>query len=82
MNLADVSKTALATPMGVYAYVVMPFGLNIIFVDFIHNKVEIYVDIVVRSKDDEDHCKVLAQVFVKCREYSLKMNSLKCVFWC
>ena len=68
----------------------IPFGLKnaaatyqravtIIFHDFLHNVVECYVDdLVVKTKDRENHPYDLGKVFQKLREHRLKMNHFKC----
>jgi len=71
----------------------MPFGLKnagatykrammSIFHDFFHNLVEGYVDdLVVKTKDRENHPHDLKRVFERLRMHQLKMSSLKCIFW-
>jgi hypothetical protein len=75
MDPEDKDKTAFTTLWGTFCYRVMPFGLKnagatyqramvIIFHDMIHNEVEVYVDdIIVKSKEEEDHMEVLRKVF-------------------
>jgi len=70
----------------------MPFGLKnvratyqramtIIFRYFLHNLVECYVDdLVIKTKDRENHPHDLRKVFEKLRQHQLKMNPLKCAF--
>ena len=42
---------------------------------------EDYVDdIVLKSRRQEDHVKVLRKVLERCRIFKLRMNSLKCAF--
>jgi hypothetical protein len=69
----------------------MPFGLKnagatyqramvIIFHDMIHNEMEVYVDdLVVKSKEDEDHINVLRKVFERLNQVNLKLNPIKFV---
>ncbi|KAG9444902.1 hypothetical protein H6P81_016242 [Aristolochia fimbriata] len=71
---------------------VMPFGLkNVgatsqtamqnIFDDFLHKRVECYVnDLVVKTKQRSDHLLDLRVVFELIRQFQLKMNPLKCSF--
>jgi len=92
MNPEDEELTAFRTPQGTYSYTVMPFDLKnagatyqraitIIFHDFFHNLVECYVDdLVVKTKDRENHPHDLRKVFERLRMHQLKMNSLKCAF--
>lgn len=88
----DERNTSFRTPIGVFCYTVMPFGLKNagatyqramtkIFDDLIHKQVECYVDdIVVKTKSKEIHLDDLRTVFEKLRTYDLKMNPLKCAF--
>jgi len=92
MNPEDEKSTAFRTPHGAYCYTVMPFGLKnggatyqramtIIFHDFFHNLVERYVDdLLVKTKDRENHQHDLRRVFERLRMHRLKMTPLKCVF--
>ena len=55
--------------------------MTIIFYDFLHDLVECYVvDLVVKTKDRENHPHDLTKVFEKLRLHRLKMNPLKCAF--
>nr|KYP60924.1 Transposon Ty3-I Gag-Pol polyprotein [Cajanus cajan] len=90
----DVSKTAFRCPgaLGVYEWVMMPFGLknagatyqktmNLIFHDLIGKFVQVYIDdIIVGSKQKEDHLGHLRLSFERMRKHGLKMNPLKCAF--
>nr|KYP55434.1 Transposon Ty3-G Gag-Pol polyprotein [Cajanus cajan] len=90
----DVSKTAFRCPgaLGVYEWVMMPFGLknagatyqramNLIFHDLIGKFVQVYIDdIIVGSKRKEDHLSHLKLSFERMRKHGLKMNPLKCAF--
>ncbi|KAI0512212.1 hypothetical protein KFK09_012850 [Dendrobium nobile] len=88
----DERHTSFRTPIGIFCYTVMPFGLKNagatyqramtrIFDDLIHQKVECYVDdLVIKSMDREDHLDDLRIVFERIRKYDLKMNPLKCAF--
>nr|KYP72862.1 Transposon Ty3-G Gag-Pol polyprotein [Cajanus cajan] len=90
----DVSKTAFRCPgaLGVYEWVMMPFGLknagatyqramNLIFHDLIGKFVQVYIDdIIVGSKQKEDHLSHLKLSFERMRKHGLKMNPLKCAF--
>ena len=70
----------------------MPFGLEnvgatyqkammIIFHDFFDNLIECYVDdLVVKTKERENHPHDLRKVFEKLSMHHLKMNPLKCAF--
>ncbi|XP_058070989.1 uncharacterized protein LOC131220028 [Magnolia sinica] len=92
MTPEDEEAMAFRTPLGIYCYKVMQFGLKNagatyqramqnIFQDIMHKHVECYVDdLVVRSNHHEEHCKHLASVFHRIRKKLLKMNPAKCVF--
>nr|AAM08865.1 Putative retroelement [Oryza sativa Japonica Group] len=90
----DIHKTAFRCPgaIGLFEWVVMTFGLkragatyqramNYIFHDLIGWLVEVYVDdVVVKSKEIENHIANLRKVFERTRKYGLKMNPTKCAF--
>ncbi|XP_060194995.1 uncharacterized protein LOC132624194 [Lycium barbarum] len=88
----DEELTAFRTPKGIYCYKVMPFGLKNagatyqramqkIFDHMLHKNAECYVDdLVVKSRERNDHLKDLRLVFERLRRYQLKMNPLKCAF--
>nr|KYP60896.1 Transposon Ty3-I Gag-Pol polyprotein [Cajanus cajan] len=90
----DVSKTIFRCPgaLGIYEWVMMPFGLknagatyqramNLIFHDLIGKFVQVYIDdIIVRSKRKEDHLNHLKLSFERMTKHGLKMNPLKCAF--
>ncbi|PKU74205.1 RNA-directed DNA polymerase [Dendrobium catenatum] len=88
----DEEFTSFRTPIGVFCYKVMPFGLKnaratyqcvmtIIFDELIHEQIECYVDnLVIKSKVRSDHLRDLRIVFEHLRKHDLKMNPLKCAF--
>jgi Reverse transcriptase (RNA-dependent DNA polymerase) len=88
----DERHTAFCTPIGIYCYKVMPFGLKNagatyqrtmtkIFDDLIHKIVECYVDdLVIKAMSYEEHLQYLEVVFNRLREHALKLNPLKCAF--
>ena len=92
MNPEDEENTAFRTPLGTFCYTVMPFGLKnagatyqramtVIFHDLLHHMVECYVDdLVIKTKEREDHLHDLRVIFYRLREHQLKMNPLKCAF--
>ena len=92
MSPKDAEKTAFRTPIGNFYYTIMPFGLKnagatyqrtmtAMFHDMMHREIKDYVDdIVVKSKNREDHLVILRKVFERCRLYQLKMNPFKCAF--
>jgi len=56
-------------------------AMTITFCDFLHNLIEYYVDdLVVKTKDGENHLHDLRKIFEKLRQHQLKMNPLKCAF--
>jgi len=88
----DVEKhTSFRTPLGVYCYTVMPFGLknvratyqramNAIFHEHICKIVECYVDnIAVKSRAKGDHIADLKTVFDIMWVHQLKMNPTKSI---
>ena len=88
----DTKKTIFRTPIGNFYYTTMPFVLKIvgatyqsmmtaIFHDMMHHELEDYVDdIVVKSRRQGDHVKVLRKVFERCKLFKLRINPLKCAF--
>lgn len=56
-------------------------AMTAIFHNMIHDCIEDYVDdVIVKSKEVNQHIIDLRRVFIGCREYNLMMNPLKCVF--
>ncbi|KAM2398970.1 hypothetical protein ACFXTH_035589 [Malus domestica] len=94
MAQEDIHKTAFRCPshVGVYEYLVMPFGLknagatyqramNAIFHDLIGHNMEVYIDdIVVKSKTEKQHLIDLKQALTMMNIHKLKMNLKKCAF--
>ena len=70
----------------------MPFGLinagatyqrlvNMMFKEQIGKTMEVYVDdMLVKSKEAQDHIQHLAEMFDILRKYRMKLNPQKCVF--
>src|SRR5438270_6548202 len=89
MFLADEKHTSFRTPLGVYCYMVMPFGLknaratyqramDKIFRPYTRKTVVCYVDdIAVKSRRQADHLTDLREVFSVMRRHQLKMNPTK-----
>src|SRR3954466_4325744 len=89
----DVPKTTFVTPYGSYEYTVMSFGLtnapatfsrlmNYIFMDYLDKFVVVYLDdILVFSKNEEEHAEHLCLVLEKLREHQLYAKFSKCEFW-
>ena len=88
----DQEKTAFVTSQGLYCYKVMPFGLknaeatyqrlvNQMFEKQIGRNVEVYInDMLVKSKEEEDHLDDLKETFNTLRQYNMKLNPSKCAF--
>ena len=92
MAKEDRVKTAFTTPMGLYEYTRMPFGLmnapatfqrlmNIALGDLSFSQVLIYLDdIIVFSSTFEEHLQRLERVFTRLRQHGLKLKPSKCHF--
>ena len=92
LDARDQSKTSFTTPWGTFCYTVMPFGLKnagatyqramaVIFHDQRRKIMDAYVDdILVKSKEEEDHLEALDQVFKRLILYKLRLNPQKYVF--
>lgn len=88
----DQEKTAFITSQGLYYYRVMPFRLknagatyqrlvNQMFKKQIGRNVEVYIDdMLVKSKEEEDHLDDLKEMFNTLRQHNMKVNPSKCVF--
>ena len=85
----DEKHTSFKMPLGVYCYIVIPFGLknaaatyqcvmNIIFHDHLRKMVECYVDgIAVKSRSKSNRFDGLRTMFNIMRAHKLKMNPTK-----
>jgi hypothetical protein len=92
MKEEDKAKTSFITPFGTYCFVHIPEGLkkacstisrltNTVLEEQMGCNVFTYVDdIVVASKNKEDHIADLVETFTKMREASFFLNLEKCVF--
>jgi hypothetical protein len=92
MEEEDQEKTAFITSRGLFCYKVMPFGLknagatyqrlvNKMFHDQIGRNVEVYVDdMLVKSKENEDHLTDLKETFQALRTYNMKLKPEKYAF--
>ena len=77
----DQEHTSFMTDKGIYCYIGMPFGLinagatyqrlvNMMFKEHIGKTMEVYVDdMLVKSKEAQDHVKHLAEMFDILRKY-------------
>ena len=89
----DIPKTAFTTRYGQYEYTVMSFGLtnapayfmnmmNKVFMEFLDKFVVVFIDdILVYSKNEEEHKEHLHLVLGKLREHQLYAKFSKCEFW-
>ena len=89
----DIPKTAFSTKYGLYEYTVMSFGLtnapayfmnmvNKVFMEFLDKFVMVFIDdILVYSKNEEEHKEHLRLVLEKLREHQLYAKFSKCEFW-
>ena len=90
MNTADIPKTAIITPFGLWEFVVMPFGLRNAGNTFqrMMGRVGagldfafIYLDdILITSSTMEEHLVHLQQVFERLSDFGLVINPAKCAF--
>jgi hypothetical protein len=88
----DREKTTFTTPWCTFMYANIPFGLmnagttfqramDIAFIRERDKFVVIYLDdITVFSRSNKEHCHHLRRVFLKCRRFSLSLNSKKSLF--
>ena len=91
MDKNDEEKSFI-THRGTYCYTVMPFGLknagatyqrlvNEMFKEEIGEAVEVYNDdMIIKSKNEEDHAADIRRVFDRLNMYRLKLNPEKCAF--
>ena len=92
MDKDNQEKTSFITSRGLFCYRVMPFGLknagatyqrlmNRMFHDQIGRNVEVYVDdMLVKSKEENNHLDDLEETFKTLRQYRMKLNPSKCAF--
>ena len=90
---ADVPKTAFRTRYGHYEFLVMPFGLtnapavfmalmNQVFLPYLDKFAIVFIDdILVYSRDEEEHANHLRLVLQTLREKQLYAKFNKCEFW-
>lgn len=89
--IEDVPKTAITTPFGLFEFLRMPFGLRNAaqtFQRFMNEVVKdldfpvfVYIDdILVASKNEEEHKQHLKLLFQKLSEFDIKIKSSKCIF--
>jgi hypothetical protein len=89
----DIPKTAFTTRYGLFEYLVMSFGLtnapahftylmNSIFMLELDKFVVVFIDdILIYSKNEEEHANHLRIVLTSLREHQLYAKFSKCTFW-
>jgi hypothetical protein len=89
----DIPKTAFLTRCGLYEYMVMSFGLtnapayfiylmNKVLMEYLDKFVVVFIDdILIFSKNEEEHDEHLHLVLQKLRENQLYAKLNKCEFW-
>ena len=87
---SDIPKTAVVTPFGLFEFTRMPFSLwnaAQTFQRFIDQVLRgltcsyAYLDdILVASKDKDEHLSHLRQVFTRLQDYGIQLNVSKCLF--
>lgn len=85
----DVPKTAVTTPFGLFEFLFMPFGLSnaaATFQRFMHQVlgefdfcVPYFDDVLIASKNEDEHLMHLKQIFQRFSEYGVTLNVNKCV---
>jgi hypothetical protein len=90
---SDIPKTMFITRFGLYEYTVMSFGLtnalayfmylmNKVFMEYLDKFVVVFIDdILVYSKNEEEHTEHLPLVLQKLWEHQLYAKLSKCEFW-
>jgi hypothetical protein len=90
---SDVPKTAFSTRYGLYEYLVMSFGLtnapayfmylmNSVFMQELDKFIVVFIDdILIYSKNPEDHANHLHVVLQRLRDHHLYAKFSKCEFW-
>jgi hypothetical protein len=93
IRASDTPKTAFITRYGLYEYTIMSFGLtnapayfmylmNKIFMEYLDKFVVVFIDdILIFSKNEEEHDKHLRLVLQKLRENQLYTKLNKYEFW-
>jgi hypothetical protein len=93
IRATDIPKTAFITQYGLYEYTVMSFGLtnalayftylmNKVFMEYLDKFVVVFIDdILIFSKNEEDHDEHLHVVLLKLRENQLFAKLSKYEFW-
>jgi hypothetical protein len=89
----DIPKTAFTTRYGLFEYLVMSFGLtnapahftylmNSVFMPELDKFVVVFIDdILIYSKNEEEHARHFRIVLTRLREHQLYAKFSKCAFW-
>jgi hypothetical protein len=89
----DIPKTAFTMRCGLFEYLVMPFGLtnapahftylmNSVFMPELDKFVVVVIDdILIYSKNEEEHAKHLRIMLTRLREHQMYAKFSKCAFW-
>jgi hypothetical protein len=89
----DIPKTTFTTRYGLFEYLVMSFGLtnapahftylmNSVFMPELDKFVVVFIDdILIYSKNEEEHARHLRIVLTRLREHQLYAKFSKCAFW-
>jgi len=89
----DIPKTVFSTRYGLFEYLVMSFGLtnapahfmylmNSVFMPELDKFVVVFIDdILIFSKNEEEHAEHLRIVLQRLREHKLYAKFIKCDFW-
>ena len=89
----DILKTAFPSRYGLYEYLVMSFGLtnapaffmylmNSVFMPELDKFVVVFIDdILIYSKNKEEHAQHLRIILTRLREHKLYAKFSKCEFW-
>jgi hypothetical protein len=93
IRATDIPKTAFITRYGLYEYTVMSFGLtngpayfmylmNKVFMEYLDKFMVVFInDILIFSKNEEEHDEHLRLVLQNLRENQLYAKLRKCEFW-
>jgi hypothetical protein len=93
IRASDVSKTAFSTRYGLYEFLVMSFGLtnapayfmylmNSVFMNELDKFVVVFIDdILIYSKNEAEHAKLLHIVLQRLRDHKLYAKLSKYEFW-
>jgi hypothetical protein len=93
IDLKDIPKTTFTTRYGLFEYLVMSFGLtnslahftylmNSVFMPELEKFVVVFIDdILIYSKNKEEHAEHLRIILTRLREHQLYAKFSKCMFW-